>query len=107
MLTFVRPYAPEIIGFLKDFGQSASNYDANGHFARISPNFNVFQVQDNPTGQVLVPEQPGPAALGGYQTGAFKRCPGSATQPAADGSNPWRDDSGQLDCNPNLVPPGP
>jgi phospholipid/cholesterol/gamma-HCH transport system substrate-binding protein len=106
VLKFGRPYAPEIIGFLKDFGQTASNYDANGHFARISPNFNVFQVQDNPTGQVLVPNSPD-QRLAGYQTGVFKRCPGSATQPAPDGSNPWRDDDGQLDCDPNLHPPGP
>jgi hypothetical protein len=34
------------------------------------------------------------------------RCPGSATQPSADGSNPFLDLS-QLGCNPSSVPPGP
>ena len=35
VLEFLRPYAPELVGWLRDFGQSAANYDANGHFARV------------------------------------------------------------------------
>src|SRR5206468_3873545 len=37
VLQFIRPYTPELVGWLRDFGQGASNYDANGHFARIAP----------------------------------------------------------------------
>ena len=43
----------------------------------------------------------------GYATGQLRRCPGAASQPAADGSSPWRDVSGALDCDPTQVPPGP
>ena len=42
MLHFIRPYAPDLVGWFRDFGQSTANYDANGHFARIQPIFNAF-----------------------------------------------------------------
>jgi phospholipid/cholesterol/gamma-HCH transport system substrate-binding protein len=35
------------------------------------------------------------------------RCPGAASQNNADGSAIWRDTDGKLDCDPNLVLPGP
>ncbi|MFM9139041.1 MAG: MlaD family protein, partial [Solirubrobacterales bacterium] len=41
--TFFRTYGPELVGLLRDFGQSTSNYDANGHYARATPIFNAFQ----------------------------------------------------------------
>jgi phospholipid/cholesterol/gamma-HCH transport system substrate-binding protein len=106
VLKFVRPYAPDFIGWLRDFGQGAANYDANGHFARIQPIFNAFSFTDNPAGGVLTPLSPD-QRLAGYQTGVVRRCPGSASQPPADGSAPWRDGDGQLDCDPNLYPTGP
>ena len=38
-----------------------------------------------------------------------RRCPGGATQPAPDGSNPWvgGDSVDSSECNPADVPPGP
>ena len=45
--------------------------------------------------------------LAGLQTGMLKRCPGAASQPAPDGSAPFRDSGGNLDCDPTQVPPGP
>jgi phospholipid/cholesterol/gamma-HCH transport system substrate-binding protein len=106
VLEFARPYTPELVGWFRDFGQGASNYDANGHFARIQPMFNAFQFNDNPAGAVLTPTLP-EARLGGVQTGAIRRCPGSASQPTPDGSAPWRGDAGELDCDPSLRPAGP
>ena len=106
MIQFARPYTPEAVGWFRDFGQGSSNYDANGHYARIQPMFNAYQFDDNPTGGVLTPLSPD-QRLAGYQTGATKRCPGSASQAPADGSAPWRDTNGQLDCDPKLSPPGP
>jgi phospholipid/cholesterol/gamma-HCH transport system substrate-binding protein len=35
------------------------------------------------------------------------RCPGAAMQPPPDGSAPWRDSDGNLECDPTNVPPGP
>ena len=42
-------------GVIRDFGQGAANYDANGHYARIQPIFNTFSFADNPTGGTLTP----------------------------------------------------
>jgi phospholipid/cholesterol/gamma-HCH transport system substrate-binding protein len=106
VLEFIRPYAPEFVGWLRDFGQGASNYDANGHYARIQPIFNAFNFNDNPAGGVLTPIPPS-HRFDGLETNQLRRCPGAASQPNSDGSAPWRDVSGTLDCDPNQVPPGP
>jgi phospholipid/cholesterol/gamma-HCH transport system substrate-binding protein len=105
VLEFVRPYTPELVGWFRDFGQGAANYDANGHFARIQPIFNAFQFSDNPAGGLLTPIPPS-ARMTGLSTGNERRCPGTAIQRPPDGSAPFTD-GGTLDCNPSLVPPGP
>jgi phospholipid/cholesterol/gamma-HCH transport system substrate-binding protein len=108
VLEFIRPYTPEFVGWLRDFGQGAANYDANGHFARIQPIFNAFQLTDNPAGGVLTPIPPS-AKFDGAQTNVIKRCPGAATQRPEDNSAPYTD-SGNLgpdDCDPSLTLPGP
>ena len=107
VLEFIRPYTPDLVGWFRDFGQSASNYDANGHYARIQPIFNAFTFTDTPTGGVLTPRPAGFDFFEGLSTGNRKRCPGSATQPLTDQSNIWRDSNGKLDCDPNAVLPGP
>ena len=106
VLRFVRPYTADLVGWLRDFGEGAANYDANGHFARIQPIFNAYSFADNPTGGTLTPIAPSQRRAG-LPTGFVKRCPGAASQPAADGSAPWRDVDGTLDCDPSLVLPGP
>jgi phospholipid/cholesterol/gamma-HCH transport system substrate-binding protein len=102
VIQFARPYAPELVGWFRDFGQGASNYDANGHFARIQPIFNAFSLNSG----VLTPI-PSSERLAGLSTGNLRRCPGAASQYPPDGSAPFRDASGTLDCDPSLVPPGP
>jgi phospholipid/cholesterol/gamma-HCH transport system substrate-binding protein len=106
VLEFLRPYAPDVAGWIRDFGQGASNYDANGHYARIQPIFNAFNFDDNAAGGVLTPIPPS-QRFDGLETNQLRRCPGAASQPSVDGSAPWRDSSGTLDCDPNQVPPGP
>ena len=98
VLEFARPYTPDLVGWFRDFGQGSSNYDANGHFARIQPIFNAFQFTDNPAGGVLTPI-PDSARFDSLETGQIRRCPGAATQPPADGSAPFTD-GGSLDCDP-------
>jgi phospholipid/cholesterol/gamma-HCH transport system substrate-binding protein len=105
VLKFIRPYTPDFIGWLRDFGQGASNYDANGHFARIQPIFNAYSFSDTPAGGTLTPIPPSQRFAGLEK--AVKRCPGAASQAPLDGSAPWRDTDGTLDCDPSLVPPGP
>jgi phospholipid/cholesterol/gamma-HCH transport system substrate-binding protein len=102
VLQFIRPYTADLVGWLRDFGQGASNYDANGHFARIQPIVNIFSF----AGNVLNPIPPS-AKLDGLQTRVVRRCPGTASQVRPDNSNNWRDSDGKLDCDPTLTVPGP
>jgi phospholipid/cholesterol/gamma-HCH transport system substrate-binding protein len=96
---FFGPYSPELQGTLREFGQTSAYYDANGHYARVSPVFPDFALGANNN---LTPA--GPAeALAALKSGQLRRCPGSATQPAADGSSPFTD-AEQLSCDPSQTP---
>jgi phospholipid/cholesterol/gamma-HCH transport system substrate-binding protein len=108
VLEFIRPYTPELTGWFHDFGQGTSNYDANGHFARIQPIFNAFTYVGDGTGGQLVPNALD-NKFGGLSLNNAKRCPGAASQPAADGSAPFLDGGnlGADDCDPDQVPTGP
>lgn len=99
--SFLRPYTPDLVGWLRDFGQGAAFYDANGHYARVSPVFADFGPSPNGT---LVPITP-QAGVAPLVTGQLRRCPGAATQALPDGSNPFTVSS-TLDCNPTQLPPG-
>ncbi|MGH2952701.1 MAG: MlaD family protein [Solirubrobacterales bacterium] len=100
----LRPYTPDLFGFLTKFGQVTAYYDGNGHYARVQPaGANLFD-RDPLTGvldAILPTDQ-----LTGFDSGFFDRCPGGATQPIS-GSNPFLDD-GALNgaCDPLAVPPG-
>jgi phospholipid/cholesterol/gamma-HCH transport system substrate-binding protein len=98
----LRQYTPDLAGWFTKFGQGASNYDANGHFARIAPVFSGFTFTDTPAGGVLTPAEPG-SRLAGFDFNNLKRCPGGAMQPSPDGSSNWPVE----DCDPSSVPAGP
>ncbi len=116
VITFARPYSPDLFAWISKFAQDASYYDSSGHYVRVSTAeanpFHYCRVGDpNP---VCVGHSPGdlePIPLSqqfsDLQFGNFTRCPGGATQPIS-GSNPFLD-GGNLDgkCDPNDVPPGP
>jgi phospholipid/cholesterol/gamma-HCH transport system substrate-binding protein len=107
VIDYIRPYAPDFTGWLTKFAESASPYDANGHYARVEPVFNAFQYSANSNGAFLT-AIPTSQRLAGLQTKKGQRCPGGATQPPPDGSAPFLD-LGQLTsaCNPNDTMPGP
>jgi phospholipid/cholesterol/gamma-HCH transport system substrate-binding protein len=107
VISYARPYTPDLTGWVTKFGQGANPYDANGHYARIQPMFNQFQFTDTAAGPVLQPLPVDLAGRNGLNARNSVRCPGAATQPPPDGSAPWRDSSGNLECDPNNVPPGP
>jgi phospholipid/cholesterol/gamma-HCH transport system substrate-binding protein len=107
VLEFIRPYIPELVGWFRDFGVGAANYDANGHYARIQPIFNAFQVAEVPGNPAQLVPIPVSQRLAGLQTGMLRRCPGSASQQPPDRSAPYLDSGGNLDCDPTLVPAGP
>ena len=96
---FFGPYSPDLEGTLRDFGQTAAYYDANGHYARVSPVFPDFSLGEKDN---LTPAS-GAQALAPLKSGQLRRCPGNATQPAADGSSPFTD-SEQLSCDPSDHP---
>src|SRR5262249_7621460 len=96
---FFGPYTPDLTGLLRTFGQTAAYYDANGHYARISPVFPDFKLGANNNLTPASAQQ----ALESLKTGQLRRCPGRATAPAADGSSPFTD-NGMLTCNPLETP---
>jgi len=66
------------------------------------PIFGAFQYRaSDDTLQPVPPSQ----RLAGLQSGFTRRCPGAASQPRPDGSNPYA--PAGFDCNPSDVPPGP
>jgi phospholipid/cholesterol/gamma-HCH transport system substrate-binding protein len=107
VIEYIRPYSPDLTGWITKFGQAASSYDANGHYARIQPIFNQFQYTETPLGPVLDAAPLETRGREGLQYVKPLRCPGGATQPPPDGSAPWRDSDGDLQCDPTAVPPGP
>jgi phospholipid/cholesterol/gamma-HCH transport system substrate-binding protein len=96
---FFGPYTPDLQGFIRDFGEGSAYYDANGHYARAAPVFNTFSLGANNNLTPVTPQQ----GLEGLKTGQLRRCPGAATQPAADGSSPFVD-NGLVTCDPTQTP---
>jgi phospholipid/cholesterol/gamma-HCH transport system substrate-binding protein len=91
VLRELRPYAPDVVGgLLNGFGGSTGGYyDANGHYARISFHSSVY------SGQGLLSFLPAPNqsdGLAGFRRFIVRRCPGAATQPHPDRSNPYVED---------------
>jgi phospholipid/cholesterol/gamma-HCH transport system substrate-binding protein len=82
----LEPYTPDIVaGFLNGFGGTTGGYyDANGHYIRIAPV--ASQSSANGLLSLLPGVQAGPLA---NRTGLYARCPGGASEPAPDKSNPF------------------
>ncbi|MEA2140202.1 MAG: phospholipid/cholesterol/gamma-HCH transport system substrate-binding protein [Solirubrobacteraceae bacterium] len=97
---FFGPYSPDLQGTLREFGQTDAYYDANGHYARVGAVFPDFTLGSNNN---LTPASSPSQALAPLKSGQLRRCPGAATQPAADGSSPFTG-SGLLSCDPSQTP---
>lgn len=104
VLQFVRPYAPDLIGWSRNFGHTTANYDANGHYARIAPVTDAFSFERTATGARLTGRAPS-ARRNALQIADVRRCPGGAAAPVDDGSNPWAPEGS--DCNLASKVPGP
>jgi phospholipid/cholesterol/gamma-HCH transport system substrate-binding protein len=117
VVTFARPYAPDLFAWLQKFAGDSAYYDADGHYVRVSTaEANPFTYctggpDDNAVCAGHAPGTLEPIPLSqqfsDLEFGNFTRCPGGATQPIP-GSNPFLD-GGNLDgkCDPTDVPPGP
>jgi phospholipid/cholesterol/gamma-HCH transport system substrate-binding protein len=106
VLSFIRPYAPDLVGFVRSFGSAAATYDANGHYARTVPVFDGFNFTDDAAGGTLTPKDRSERGKSPYlTTGVLRRCPGTSLPKLSDASAPFVD-SGPLanpECDPSEV----
>jgi phospholipid/cholesterol/gamma-HCH transport system substrate-binding protein len=112
-LNFFRAYTPDLFNGFARLGQVSAPYDGNGHYIRNSLSaLNLFKY--NAGSRALEPISPSEQFDAyGASAGSKQRCPGAASQPAADGSSPFVEPpfSGSgvssSDCNPADAPGGP
>jgi phospholipid/cholesterol/gamma-HCH transport system substrate-binding protein len=99
---FVRPYAPDLLGWFDDFSHSGT-FDALGAASRVAPHVNAFSMVDG-TLYPLPPELRKAALQATLERGQTNRCPGSAEHVAGDKSNPYK--PANVNCDPNQLLPG-
>ena len=110
-LNFIRAYTPDLFNGLGKLGAAAGYYDGNGHYLRVATAAqNLFKYNTGSLEPISKGQQ---YEVFGGSAPVHRRCPGGATQKAADGSNPFVDPpwSGSSvsssECNPADLPPGP
>jgi hypothetical protein len=108
-LNFIRAYTPDLFNALGKLGAVSGYYDGNGHYVRAATAAqNLFKY--NATNKELEPiSRAEQFDAFGSSAPVRRPCPGGATQPAADGSNPFVGGGSvnSSECNPADVPPGP
>jgi phospholipid/cholesterol/gamma-HCH transport system substrate-binding protein len=107
-LDFIRAYTPDLFNAVGKFGAVAGYYDGNGHYVRaVTAGQNLFRY--NSGNSELEPIKKSEQFAPFENVHTHRRCPGGATQPAADGSSPWVGGGSvsSSECNPGDVPPGP
>jgi phospholipid/cholesterol/gamma-HCH transport system substrate-binding protein len=107
-LNFIRAYTPDLFNAFSKLGQVAGYYDGNGHYVRAATSGqNLFSYNAGNSELEPITKAQQYEAFGATETKT--RCPGGATQPAADGSNPFVGGGSvsASECDPNDVPPGP
>jgi phospholipid/cholesterol/gamma-HCH transport system substrate-binding protein len=100
VVEYARGYTPDLTGWITKFAEAAGYYDANGHYARVSPVFSPSSFDQATNTLTAIPPI---NRLDDFQQGLFNRCPGGAMQPAPDGSAPYP----FMGCDTSSTPPGP
>ena len=111
-IEFVRPYTPDLMALITRLGEATAYYDGNGHYARVTPTASgAFSYNAGTEEMDPLYASPGDmfdfftGTAGAFDATGFARCPGSASQDAADGSSPFLDDGALTGlCDPNDVP---
>jgi phospholipid/cholesterol/gamma-HCH transport system substrate-binding protein len=108
-LNFIRAYTPDLFNALGKLGQVSGYYDGNGHYVRAATSAQNLFKYNSATSELEPISRAQQYEAFGSSAPVHRRCPGGATQPAADGSNPWVGGGsvGASECNPSDVPPGP
>lgn len=107
-LNFIRAYTPDLFNAIGKLGQVSGYYDGNGHYVRaVTAGQNLFRYNGGSSELEPIKKSEQFAPFENVHT--HRRCPGGATQPAADGSSPWVGGGSvsSSECNPGDVPPGP
>ncbi len=105
VISYARPYIPDLSAWLTKFGQVAAYYDANGHYARVQPVFSPTRLDRDAYRLIGVPPS---ERLDSFSRDSRPDCPGGATQPTPDGSAPWAVNGCEPTATPNSEdPPGP
>jgi phospholipid/cholesterol/gamma-HCH transport system substrate-binding protein len=99
---YVRPYAPDAVGWFDDFSHSGI-YDALGAASRVGIHASAFALLNGQLSPVP-PELRDQAFTAGAALNQRNRCPGSSEHPNPDGSNPYKPPN--VDCNVDEVLPG-
>jgi phospholipid/cholesterol/gamma-HCH transport system substrate-binding protein len=102
VISYARPYIPDLTGWLTEFGQVAAYYDANGHYARVQPVFGPTALDR--TQYKLFGVSPSDR-LNSYGRDSRTDCPGGSTQPTRDGSAPWAVNGCEPTATPNSEDP--
>ncbi|MDX6587330.1 MAG: phospholipid/cholesterol/gamma-HCH transport system substrate-binding protein [Solirubrobacterales bacterium] len=114
-LAVTRAYSPDIMALVSRLGQITGYYSADGHYARSMPTTNIFSydnltdqlnpIYNNPDQQYDFYATPRPAFPNPFSSFGFQRCPGTASQPAQDGSTPFVEDEVTGNCDESAVVP--
>jgi len=116
-IEFATPYMPELLSFVTKLGQVAGYYDFDGHYIRVMPGaLGTFAYNSATDGLEPIFDQPedmldffrnsdpayetyaGPGSA--WDPNGFLKCPGGASQDAADGSAPFIPPAIGADCDP-------
>jgi phospholipid/cholesterol/gamma-HCH transport system substrate-binding protein len=103
-LSFLRPYANDLVGWFDDFSTSGM-YDALGSFSRAGLQLNGFTLDPGAGLLPVPPELRRQVFSQAVETGRNNRCPGSVERRAPDGSNPYKP-SPDYPCDDRQVPIG-
>lgn len=105
VLQFLRPYSPELFSAVSQLNRVTAFYDADGHYARVSPaGLGIFSYNAGTGNLDAAPSSDQFTNFGAGNLGVFRRCPGGSTQPIA-GSNPFS--SPPFTAQPTGAPPTP
>ncbi len=110
-LNFIRSYTPDFFNAIGKVSQITGYYDGNGHYARAATALQNLFSDHAGTLEPITKGQQYEALESSARVP--RRCPGGATQSAADGSNPYVNPPhggssvNPSECNPADAPPGP